>query len=129
MIPKDSDSHPPFNPYFALAIGTFAVSTGAIFARLAEAPALVIAASRVGIAALILAPIAWWKARDELLKLSGRDLKLAVLSGFFLARRCLAIPWPWPAAYALPFICFWAAIYDTTCRSYLIFLFATAVRR
>jgi drug/metabolite transporter (DMT)-like permease len=85
MIPKDSDSHPPFNPYFALAIGTFAVSTGAIFARLAEAPALVIAASRVGIAALILAPIAWWKARDELSKLSGRDLKLAVLSGFFLA--------------------------------------------
>jgi len=85
MTPKDSDSHPPFNPYFALISGVLAVSTGAIFARLAEAPALVIAAYRVGIAALILAPFAWWKARDELSRLSGRDLKLALLSGFFLA--------------------------------------------
>lgn len=85
MTPKDSDSQPPFNPYFALISGVLAVSTGAIFARLADAPALVIAAYRVGIAALILAPIAWWKARDELSKLSGRDLKMAVLSGFFLA--------------------------------------------
>jgi drug/metabolite transporter (DMT)-like permease len=62
-----------------------AVSTGAIFARLADAPALVIAAYRLGIASLILAPIAWWKARDEIARLSKRDLKLAVLSGFFLA--------------------------------------------
>lgn len=76
---------PPFNPYFALIVGTLAVSTGAIFARLADAPALVIAAYRVGLASLILAPVAWWKARDEIVKLSGRNLKLAVLSGFFLA--------------------------------------------
>ena len=85
MTPIDSDLQPPFNPYFALISGVLAVSTGAIFARLAEAPALVIAAYRVGIAALILAPIAWFKARDELSRLSGRDLKLALLSGFFLA--------------------------------------------
>ena len=85
MTPKDADSQPPFNPLFALVSGVLAVSTGAIFARLADAPALVIAAYRVGIAALILAPIAWWKVRDELLTLSGRDLKMAVLSGLFLA--------------------------------------------
>jgi drug/metabolite transporter (DMT)-like permease len=78
-------SAPPFNPYLALIAGTFAVSTGAIFARLADAPALVIAAYRVGLATLILAPIAWWKARDEIKTLSGHDLKLAVISGFFLA--------------------------------------------
>ncbi len=48
MIPKDSDSQPPFNPYFALLSGVLAVSTGAIFARLAEAPALVIAAYSSG---------------------------------------------------------------------------------
>jgi len=76
---------PPFNPYIALATGVLAVSTGAIFARLADAPALVIAAYRVGLATLILSPVAWIKARDELLDLSMRDLRLAITSGFFLA--------------------------------------------
>ncbi len=63
----------------------FAVSTGAIFARLADAPALVIAAYRLGLATLVLAPIAWWKAHDELLNLSARELKLGLISGLFLA--------------------------------------------
>ena len=85
MTGQTLDAGPPINPYIALIVGTMAVSTGAIFARLADAPALVIAAYRVGIASLILAPIAWWKARDEIARLSRRDLKLAVLSGFFLA--------------------------------------------
>ncbi len=85
MTDKAPDISPPFNPYLALIAGTLAVSTGAIFARLADAPALVIAAYRVGLASLLLAPVTWWKARDEIVKLSGRDLKLAVLSGFFLA--------------------------------------------
>ena len=80
-----SDQGPPFNPYFALIIGVFAVSTGAIFARLADAPALVIAAYRVGLASLILAPLAWFKARREIATLAKQDLKLAVVSGFFLA--------------------------------------------
>ena len=85
MNDQTPDAAPPFNPYLALIIGTMAVSTGAIFARLADAPSLVIAAYRVGIASLILAPITWCKARDEMVTLSKRDLKLAVLSGFFLA--------------------------------------------
>jgi drug/metabolite transporter (DMT)-like permease len=85
MIDPTPDDGPSFNLYLALLIGIMAVSTGAIFARLADAPALVIAAYRVGIASLILAPITWWKARDEILTLSKRDLKLAVISGFFLA--------------------------------------------
>jgi drug/metabolite transporter (DMT)-like permease len=85
MTGKISDPVPPFNPYFALIIGVFAVSTGAIFARLADAQALVIAAYRVGLASLILAPFAWFKARHEIVRLLKKDLKLAVLSGFFLA--------------------------------------------
>ena len=85
MTDKISDPRPPFNPYFALIIGVFAVSTGAIFARLADAPALVIAAYRVGLATLILAPLAWFRARHEIAALSRRELKLAVISGFFLA--------------------------------------------
>ena len=85
MIDHTKDDGPSFNLYLALLIGIMAVSTGAIFARIADAPALVIAAYRVGIASLILAPITLWKARDEILTLSKRDLKLAVISGFFLA--------------------------------------------
>ena len=76
---------PGFNPYLALISGVLAVSTGAIFARLADAPSLVIAAYRVGLAAVVLIPIAWWKGKDELLALSNRNLKLAALSGLFLA--------------------------------------------
>jgi threonine/homoserine efflux transporter RhtA len=85
MINRPSDAVPPFNPYFALISGVLAVSTGAIFARLADAPALVVAAYRLGLATLILAPLAWWKARHEILKLSKHDMKLAVTAGFFLA--------------------------------------------
>ncbi len=84
MIVNEKD-RPPFNPSLALISGVLAVSTGAIFAKLAEAPALVIAAYRVGLASLILAPIAWWQARDELLGLEKKDYMLALLSGFFLA--------------------------------------------
>jgi drug/metabolite transporter (DMT)-like permease len=39
----------------------------------------------VGLASLILVPLAGWKARDELRRLSRRDIKLAMLSGFFLS--------------------------------------------
>ncbi len=63
-----------------------AVSTGAIFTRMAsEAPPLVIAAYRVGLASIILCPIAWRSARNEFGTLSRNDLKFAALSGFFLA--------------------------------------------
>jgi len=76
---------PPFNPFLALISGVLAVSTGAVFAKLADAPALVIAAYRVGLASVILAPIAWWKARDEIVALGMREYGLALLSGLFLA--------------------------------------------
>jgi drug/metabolite transporter (DMT)-like permease len=69
----------------ALFIGVVAVSTGAIFVRMADAPALVTAAYRVGIASLVLLPLAWVKIRKELAALTGRDLKLVVAAGVFLA--------------------------------------------
>jgi drug/metabolite transporter (DMT)-like permease len=75
----------PFNSYVVLICGIIAVSTGSIFARLADAPALVTAAYRVGLASLILIPLAGWKARDELRNLSFHDIKLAIFSGLFLA--------------------------------------------
>jgi len=78
-------ARPPFNPALALVSGVLAVSAGAIFARLADAHPFVIAAYRVGIASLVLAPLAWWRAREELLCLTGRDYRMAALAGFFLA--------------------------------------------
>ncbi len=81
-----ADAAPPVPPFLALVVGVIAVSTGAIFARMAgEAEALVIAAYRVGLASLVLLPVAWLTARRELLGLSRADLKLAGLSGLFLA--------------------------------------------
>jgi drug/metabolite transporter (DMT)-like permease len=85
MEPVSKEKLPPFNPYLALVSGVLGVSTGAIFARLAEAPALVIAAYRLGLATLALTPIAWWKGREDFGRLSFRDFKLAILSGSFLA--------------------------------------------
>jgi len=76
--------------YLALGIGIAAVSTGAIFARLADAHPVVIAAYRTGLATLIIAPVAWWKARDEIINLSGKDFTLAGLSGLFLALHFIA---------------------------------------
>ena len=75
----------PLNPIVILVLGIIGVSTGSIFARLADAPALVTAAYRVGLASLILIPLAVWKAGDELRSLSSREIRLAILSGFFLA--------------------------------------------
>ena len=72
-------------PYFALAFGICGVSTGAIFARLADAPAITIAAYRVGFTVVLLAPAIWISARRELRGLQARDFALAVLSGVFLA--------------------------------------------
>lgn len=80
-----TDSTPPFNPAVVLVLAVFAVSTGAIFVRLADAPALVTAAYRLGLSTLIIAPFAWWKSKDELLGISRHDLRLAVIAGFFLA--------------------------------------------
>jgi drug/metabolite transporter (DMT)-like permease len=72
-------------PYAALAVAVVSISTGAIFVRLANAHALVIAAYRVGIAALILAPFALTRCRDELRSLTRRDLLLTLAAGVALA--------------------------------------------
>jgi drug/metabolite transporter (DMT)-like permease len=75
------------SPLLALFFGILAVSTASIFIRYAQAnaPSLVIAAYRLSLAALGLAPFAWTRRRDELVALTPRDLLLALLSGFFLA--------------------------------------------
>jgi drug/metabolite transporter (DMT)-like permease len=79
---------PPFPPTFAIPFGILAVSTASIFIRYAQAegaPSLVIAAARITIAALMLAPLVWLRHRPELRTLTRRALGLALLSGLFLA--------------------------------------------
>ena len=68
-----------------LILGVIAVSFAAVLIRLADAPPLVIAAYRLCLASLILAPLAWLHSRQELCRLARRDIILAVASGAFLA--------------------------------------------
>lgn len=80
-------SRPPVSPWLVIALGILTISTGSIFARYAQeyAPSLVIAAYRLGIATLVLAPTAALTRRAELATLTPRELLLAALSGLFLA--------------------------------------------
>ena len=76
-----------FRPYLVLAIGILAVSSSAFlitFARREGMPAVAIAALRLSIASLALAPLALVRARAELHRLVPRDLALALVSGIFL---------------------------------------------
>ncbi|MDL2263806.1 DMT family transporter, partial [Synergistaceae bacterium OttesenSCG-928-I11] len=72
-------------PLIVLIVGVMGVSSGAIFARYAEAHALVKSAYRLGIASLFLVPTALLLYRHEYRKLARRDVATAILSGFFLA--------------------------------------------
>jgi len=70
--------------YVGLAAGVVAVSFGSILIRMAEAPAIVIAAYRMGIAALLIAPttVALTHGRP---RLRLRDILLCLAGAVFLA--------------------------------------------
>lgn len=70
-------------PYLVLAIALAAVSNGAIFARLAAAPSLAIAAWRVGLAFLVVLPVACASPRAG--AIDRRGAALAVGAGALLA--------------------------------------------
>jgi len=82
---REAEERPLFLPIVVLLIGVVAVSTGATIIRLADAPALVISAYRVGLASLILIPAALLFARKEIMSLSFADIKIAIASGAFLS--------------------------------------------
>jgi len=75
-----------FTP-LVLTLGILAVSAASIFVRFAqrEADSLVIAAGRLTIATLALAPVALARHRQALRSLTRRDLALALASGALLA--------------------------------------------
>ena len=76
-----------FHPILGTTMGIPFVSTASIFIRFAQAEAssIVIAASRLLIASVVLVPITAWKFRQELLSLSRSDFAKGILSGVFLA--------------------------------------------
>jgi drug/metabolite transporter (DMT)-like permease len=84
-------SEPPGRPFLppllVILIGILAVSTGSIFVRYAQdyAPSIVIAAYRLGLATLFLAPISISRNRTEIASIRGKDRWLAIGSGIFLA--------------------------------------------
>jgi drug/metabolite transporter (DMT)-like permease len=71
----------------AILIAILAVSTASIFIRYAqqEASSLAIAALRLAIASVVLAPLALTRYRPELAALTPRQLALGIGSGLFLA--------------------------------------------
>ena len=66
-----------------LPIGIFAISTASIFIKLCDAPALTIAAYRVGVASLVLIPFV--AHRGTWRKWEWNHLRGCILSGFFLS--------------------------------------------
>lgn len=85
-VPEKTSPHPAA-PYLVIGGGLLAVSTASLFIRYAqqEAPSLVIAASRLAIATLILAPIAWKRSKSEIKALKGTQIRALAISGLFLA--------------------------------------------
>ncbi len=81
------DRLPIVPPTLVVVFGILAVSTGSIFVRYAQgyAPSLVVAAYRMVLATLFLAPLALFRHPGELRRLQGKKRALAALSGFFLA--------------------------------------------
>lgn len=73
------------HPYLPIAIGVIAVSMSAIFVKLANADAGVIAFYRMLFSILIMAPIFFWKYTTELKILTKRDWAFSIIAGIFLA--------------------------------------------
>lgn len=84
---SDQNHQKQIHPILATTLGILCVSTASIFIRFAqdEVSAIVIAASRLMVASVVLVPIVLIKQRDEWKRLSRKDLGKAILSGLFLA--------------------------------------------
>jgi len=86
-----STDKPFISPYLALFLGVVAVSTSAIFVKLASAPAPVIAAYRLIFSALLTLPFLLWNrgVLTEIRQFSQKEWLLSTLSGAFLASHFL----------------------------------------
>jgi drug/metabolite transporter (DMT)-like permease len=71
--------------YVGLTMGVTAVSFAAVLVREASAPALVVAAYRLGLATLVLVPVTLVVGRRQVASLRPRDIRLLLLAGCLLA--------------------------------------------
>ena len=76
---------PPIHPYIPILIGVISVSLSAIFVKLANADAGVIAFYRMLFSVLIMLPWFILKYRHEIKKLSKKDWIFSSIAGVFLA--------------------------------------------
>jgi drug/metabolite transporter (DMT)-like permease len=75
-------------PFVVLGLGLGAISFGAILARLAQGEgvgSLAVATWRLGLAALVVTPLALARSRHDLARLGPRQLAMALAAGLFLA--------------------------------------------
>lgn len=79
------DSSRRLLPFVALVIGVIAVSTSAIFVKLATAPAPVIAFYRLFFSTVLIAPFFFLKHISELKNLSKKEWVYSTIAGVFLA--------------------------------------------
>ncbi|MDA0746059.1 MAG: DMT family transporter, partial [bacterium] len=70
--------------YLLLGLAVCAASSAAVLIRLCDAPALVVAAYRLGIAACVVLPLSLMRCGNPLRNVSGRDRLALVSSGVFL---------------------------------------------
>ncbi|HEX2981310.1 MAG TPA: DMT family transporter, partial [Anaerolineaceae bacterium] len=84
---EQTSQHTSISPKIVLFVGVLAVSTASIFIRFAQAEAssLTIAAYRLGLATLIMAPFALRRSLDEIRRLTRIQVGLVIASGAFLA--------------------------------------------
>lgn len=73
------------NPYLALAIGVFSVSTSAILVKVSSAPSGVIAFYRLFFSVLLMLPVFLIKYVPELRLITKRDWLFSIIAGVFLA--------------------------------------------
>ncbi|MDD1503663.1 DMT family transporter [Lysinibacillus sp. CNPSo 3705] len=73
------------HPYIPIFIGVISVSLSAIFVKLANAEAGVIAFYRMFFSVVIMAPLFFWKYTNEVKKLRIRDWLFSSVAGIFLA--------------------------------------------
>lgn len=76
---------PKIHPYIPILIGVISVSLSAIFVKLANAEAGIIAFYRMLFSVLIMAPLFFLKYTKEIQQLSRRDWLFSSIAGIFLA--------------------------------------------
>ena len=86
---QPGDAAPPrWLPFVVLGVGLTAISFGAVLARIAQAEgvsSLAVATWRLGLAAIIITPVALLQSRRDLVALTRAQITMAIAAGFFLA--------------------------------------------